>query len=321
MSDKTIDAELQRQANSAAAIAKQLGAQLPAGATADDYSDKLYEKSLADSQLASAYAQESSGWLEKHNGALAVVSILALSLFLLGLALTLGNRPTQLGFTGPGDRDDLGRWCATAAGAGNRHHRTHRGLHQHGGGSQRRHGRVPLRRRGEETEYGTSGLPRVRRGVDPTRERVLLLRRGFEQPTTAKRVVAAGRTGRQVRTRSSRCEDRRALQRPGVHGDPQPSVRRRRTEHGPSAQARSGEPLRAWHSCRARDRSRRREDGDALPRRGRASAEGCRPVLPRPVLLHEPALRQRVFRHRRHHRARRSTHSSPRRASTRRCST
>ncbi len=100
VSDKTIDAELQRQANSAAAIAKQLGAQLPAGATADDYSDKLYEKSLADSQLASAYAQESSGWLEKHNGALAVVSILALSLFLLGLALTLGNRATQLGFTG-----------------------------------------------------------------------------------------------------------------------------------------------------------------------------------------------------------------------------
>jgi tetratricopeptide (TPR) repeat protein len=99
VSDKTIDAELQRQANSAAATAKQLGAQLPAGATADDYSDKLYEKSLADSQLASAYAQESSGWLEKHNGALAVVSILALSLFLLGLALTLGNRPTQLGFT------------------------------------------------------------------------------------------------------------------------------------------------------------------------------------------------------------------------------
>ncbi len=99
VSDKTVDAELQRQANSAAAIAKQLSARLPAGATADDYSDKLYEKSLADSQLASAYAQESSGWLEKHNGALAVVSILALSLFLLGLALTLGNRPTQLGFT------------------------------------------------------------------------------------------------------------------------------------------------------------------------------------------------------------------------------
>ncbi len=99
VSDKTVDSELQKQADSAAAIAKQLSARLPAGANSDDYTDKLYEKSLADSQLASAYAQESSGWLEKHNGALAVVSILALSLFLLGLALTLGNRATQVGFT------------------------------------------------------------------------------------------------------------------------------------------------------------------------------------------------------------------------------
>src|SRR6185312_14985409 len=63
------------------------------------YADTLQEDALNKSQLAAAYARESAGWLEKHNGALAVVSMLALSLFLLGLALTLGNRPTQVGFT------------------------------------------------------------------------------------------------------------------------------------------------------------------------------------------------------------------------------
>jgi tetratricopeptide (TPR) repeat protein len=99
LADRAMDTVLQHQADSAAEVAKQLTARLPAGSKSDAYSDKLYEPSLADSQLASAYAQESAGWLEKHNGALAVVSILALSLFLLGLALTLGNRPTQIGFT------------------------------------------------------------------------------------------------------------------------------------------------------------------------------------------------------------------------------
>lgn len=100
LSDKTMDAALQRQSDSAGAVAKQLSARLPAGSNSSAYTDQLYEKSTSDSQLASAYAKESAGWLEKHNGALAVVSILALSLFLLGLALTLGNRSTQLGFTG-----------------------------------------------------------------------------------------------------------------------------------------------------------------------------------------------------------------------------
>ncbi len=100
LTDRTTVATLQRQADSAAAVAKQLSARLPAGSQSDAYSDKLYEGSLEDSQLASAYAKESAGWLEKHNGALAVVSILALSLFLLGLALTIGNRATQIGFTG-----------------------------------------------------------------------------------------------------------------------------------------------------------------------------------------------------------------------------
>ena len=73
--------------------------ELPPDARSQSYSDRLQEDARNKSQLAAAYAQESAGWLEKHNGALAVVSMLALSLFLLGLALTLGNRPTQLGFT------------------------------------------------------------------------------------------------------------------------------------------------------------------------------------------------------------------------------
>jgi cytochrome c-type biogenesis protein CcmH/NrfG len=99
LSDHAMNTVLQKQADSSGAVAKQLGERLPAGANKDNYADVLSEPALADSQLASAYAKESSGWLEKQNGALAVVSILALSLFLLGLALTIGNRATQLGFT------------------------------------------------------------------------------------------------------------------------------------------------------------------------------------------------------------------------------
>jgi tetratricopeptide (TPR) repeat protein len=84
-----------------------------AGKQADEFSadlpknDDAYTARVAElntdvtmhEQIAKADAQESVGWLEKHNGALAVVSILALSLFLLGLALTLGSRATQVGFT------------------------------------------------------------------------------------------------------------------------------------------------------------------------------------------------------------------------------
>lgn len=100
LANPTMDTALQQQADSAAAVAKQLSQRLPAGSQQGNYADKQYEPSLEDSQLAAAYARESAGWLEKQNGALAVVSILALSLFLLGLALTLGSRSTQLGFTG-----------------------------------------------------------------------------------------------------------------------------------------------------------------------------------------------------------------------------
>lgn len=99
MSDKTLVSDLRKQQQQATQVVKQINARLPSGARDSSYSDRLNENSVTESQLAAAYARESAGWLEKHNGALAVVSMLALALFLLGLALTLGNRPTQLGFT------------------------------------------------------------------------------------------------------------------------------------------------------------------------------------------------------------------------------
>jgi tetratricopeptide (TPR) repeat protein len=99
ITDQSVSAQLQAQADQAAAVEANINKQLPANARSQSYSDQLQEDALNKSQVAAAYAQESAGWLEKHNGALAVVSMLALSLFLLGLALTLGNRPTQVGFT------------------------------------------------------------------------------------------------------------------------------------------------------------------------------------------------------------------------------
>ncbi|HEY2298648.1 MAG TPA: hypothetical protein VGH43_13025 [Jatrophihabitans sp.] len=99
ITDKSMAAQVQAQSKQAAAVKANIDKQLPANAGSQSYSDKLREDALNKSQLAAAYAQESAGWLEKHNGALAVVSMLALSLFLLGLALTLGNRATQIGFT------------------------------------------------------------------------------------------------------------------------------------------------------------------------------------------------------------------------------
>lgn len=100
LSDPSLKRALTKQASSAQQVVDEINARLPKGARDSSYSDRLNESSQAESQLAAAFARESAGWLEKHNGALAVVSMLALSLFLLGLALTLGNRPTQLGFTG-----------------------------------------------------------------------------------------------------------------------------------------------------------------------------------------------------------------------------
>lgn len=99
VSDQSIAASLQSQADQAGDVNKQINARLPKNASSQSYVDELNKGALTDSQLAAAFAQQSAGWLEKHNGALAVVSILALALFLLGLALTLGNRPTQVGFT------------------------------------------------------------------------------------------------------------------------------------------------------------------------------------------------------------------------------
>jgi tetratricopeptide (TPR) repeat protein len=100
LSDRSLVRDLKRQADAAQKVAGQIDARLPKGARDSSYSDRLNQDSTTESELAAAYARESAGWLEKHNGALSVVSMLALSLFLLGLALTLGNRPTQIGFTG-----------------------------------------------------------------------------------------------------------------------------------------------------------------------------------------------------------------------------
>lgn len=99
VSDKSLVPQLKKQEQAAKQVVDQINGRLPAGARDSSFSDRLNEDSVTESQLAAAYARESAGWLEKHNGALAVVSMLALSLFLLGLALTIGNRPTQIGFT------------------------------------------------------------------------------------------------------------------------------------------------------------------------------------------------------------------------------
>jgi tetratricopeptide (TPR) repeat protein len=99
ISDKSLVANLKTQEQAAKQVVDQINSRLPAGARDSSYSQRLDEDAVTQSELAAAYAKESAGWLEKHNGALAVVSMLALALFLLGLALTLGNRPTQIGFT------------------------------------------------------------------------------------------------------------------------------------------------------------------------------------------------------------------------------
>lgn len=93
-------AALRLQGEAAAAQAQDLSGELPQNQ--DEYDVRVAEMRrdvTEQEQIAKADAHESVGWLDKHNGALAVVSMLALALFLLGLALTLGSRATQLGFT------------------------------------------------------------------------------------------------------------------------------------------------------------------------------------------------------------------------------
>lgn len=91
---------LRLQGEAAGKQAEELSGELPKNEDAYDVRvAEMRTDVTKQEQSARALAQESVGWLDKHNGALAVVSMLALSLFLLGLALTLGSRPTQVGFT------------------------------------------------------------------------------------------------------------------------------------------------------------------------------------------------------------------------------
>jgi tetratricopeptide (TPR) repeat protein len=99
VSDNSLTTALQTQANQATKVQNTIEASLPKGASAAGYSAKLRQPSTVSAEEAKADAQRSVGWLAKNNGALAVVSMLALSLFLLGLALTMTNRLVQLGFT------------------------------------------------------------------------------------------------------------------------------------------------------------------------------------------------------------------------------
>ena len=280
VSDKTIDSELQKQADRRPRLPKQLSTRLPAGANSDDYTDKLYEKSLADSQLASAYAQESSGWLEKHNGALAVVSILALSLFLLGLALTLGNRATQVGFTA------LAIVMTVVGGARLLQVQLSditaptEDVHRHGGCSQRRHGADALRRRGHQAATRPSrSCPDYVDAWSQLANTLLLLRRVLGKPRSPRRPCLQAEQADQAALNVADVKTGVLYNDLGVHADPQPSVRRRGAEHGRRAQALPREPLRARHSRRARDRPRRPEDGVPLPDEAALSLKDAGPYF------------------------------------------
>lgn len=97
----SLSSELRRQAGLADALHQKLNAAQPQGAREnyDAYTAELRTRQTMAEQRSLDEARVSVAWLDKHNSALAVVSILALSLFLLGLALTLSNRATQLAFT------------------------------------------------------------------------------------------------------------------------------------------------------------------------------------------------------------------------------
>lgn len=93
--------ELRRQATLTDGQHTKLDSALPQQVrdSYDAYVADLHEPQTKSEQDALSEARQSVAWLGKHNSALAVVSMLALALFLLGLALTLSNRATQIGFT------------------------------------------------------------------------------------------------------------------------------------------------------------------------------------------------------------------------------
>jgi tetratricopeptide (TPR) repeat protein len=64
------------------------------------YQDKAEIPATKDEQTAEAYAIASSGWIGQEAGDLATISIFAVALFLLGLALTLSSRRSASSFVG-----------------------------------------------------------------------------------------------------------------------------------------------------------------------------------------------------------------------------
>ncbi|HZZ98071.1 MAG TPA: hypothetical protein VFE19_13700 [Jatrophihabitantaceae bacterium] len=99
VTDSTLVTALQTQAKAATQVQNTISASLPKGANGSSYVAGLRKPALVSAEEAKAEAQASVGWLGKNNSALAVVSMLALSLFLLGLALTISSRAVQVGFT------------------------------------------------------------------------------------------------------------------------------------------------------------------------------------------------------------------------------
>jgi tetratricopeptide (TPR) repeat protein len=62
------------------------------------YQDKTSKIALTDEQTALAYASQSSAWTGEEAGDLSTISMFAVALFLLGLALTLSSRRSASGF-------------------------------------------------------------------------------------------------------------------------------------------------------------------------------------------------------------------------------
>ena len=154
------------------------------------------------------------------------------------------------------DGDDRRRRRTPAAGAAVRHHGADRGLHPHRSVGQRRLRRQPVLGRSHEVAQGGGGLPRLRRGLEPARERVLLLRRRGVQQEHRAAGVGARRGGRPAGARRRGRQVRRRVQRRRVHADPQSPLRRSGPEPGQGARAVTREPLCARDARGARDRPR-----------------------------------------------------------------
>lgn len=99
VTDAKVKRTLLSQQQRAYRISKQIDRTLPHGGDSAAYYAQLQRPATRDEEAAKAEARRGVAWLAKNNSALAVVSILALALFLVGLALTINNRRVQIGFT------------------------------------------------------------------------------------------------------------------------------------------------------------------------------------------------------------------------------